>query len=108
MEVLNDMMAVFGYITAAGAALGVIWKGYKLLRSPSDKNSEKIAEHDRQIADLYKRSEKDYTSINEIKSLQSAMCQALIALVDHELTGNNNDGLKKTKEDLIKKLTVSS
>ena len=46
-------------------------------------------------------------AINDIKEAQSILCQGLIALIDSRLTGNNEENLKKTKDDMIKYLAHS-
>ena len=37
--------------------------------------------------------------------MQSLLCQGMIALIDNRITGNNIEGLKKTKEAMIKHLS---
>ena len=49
--------------------------------------------------------ENDYKSIQEIRDMQSLLCQGMIALIDNRITGNNIEGLKKTKEAMIKHLS---
>ena len=105
MDYINTTMQIFGYITASGAAVGVVLKAFKAFRKPTDNNSQKLVEHEEQIKDLKAKADNDYRAISDIKSMQSAVCQALIALIDHEITGNHIDGLKNTKKDLIKQLT---
>lgn len=105
MDYINTTMQIFGYITATGAAIGVVWKVFCVFRKPTDNNSKKLEKHEEQIKDLKAKADNDYRAISDIKSMQSAVCQALIALIDHEITGNHIDGLKNTKKDLIKQLT---
>lgn len=105
MEYINTTMQIFGYITATGAAAGVVWKAFCAFRKPTNSNSKKLEEHEEQIKDLKQKADNDYRAILDMKSMQSAVCQALIALIDHEITGNHIDGLKNTKKDLIKQLT---
>ena len=105
MEYINTTMQIFGYIAATGAAIGVVGKAFRFFRKPTDNNIQKLAEHEEQIKDLKAKADNDYRAISDIKSMQSAVCQALIALIDHEITGNHIDGLKNTKKDLIKQIT---
>lgn len=105
MEYLDTTMKIIGCITAVGAAIGVLFKLYKWIRKPSADNSTKLTEHDKAIKDLQDKAAKDYEAIQEIKTMQAGMCQALIAMMDHQITGNHVDGLKKTKRDLIKMIT---
>ena len=42
MDYINTTMQIFGYITATGAAFGVVWKLFRAFKKPSDENNKKI------------------------------------------------------------------
>ena len=107
MDYINTTMQIFGYITATGAAFGVVWKLFRAFKKPSDENSKKIVEHEEKIKELNVKADKDYAAINEIKEAQSILCQGMIALIDSRLTGNNEENLKKTKDSMIRYLAES-
>ena len=91
---LKTLLEICGGISILGGGATVIWSILKPtvnLRKRVDTLEENV--------------NKDYKSIGELKAMQASMCQALIAIIDHEITGNNIDGLKKTKSELIKKLS---
>jgi len=56
---------------------------------------------------LEKKSDNDYESIEAIKNAQSLLCQGMIAMIDAQLTGNNVENLKTTKDNMIKYLADS-
>lgn len=93
-ETINTILAVCGGISIIGGACAVIWKWVKPAVNFKDR-----------IERLEEKSDNDYEAIQRIEDMQAAMCQALIAIMDHDITGNHVEGLKKTKADLIKKLT---
>ena len=85
----------------------MIYKAYKQARKPSDDNSQKIAEHEKDIHDLKIHVESDYQSIKEIKSLQSSMGLALVRIMDHLLYGDHNTELERAKDELWELLAKS-
>lgn len=99
-------MVFCGYITTLGGALTIAYKGYKASKRPCSINEARIEEHSNDIKSLQDKSDRDYKAITEMKEMQAAQSQALIALMDHEITGNHIDGLKRTKADLIKHITT--
>lgn len=95
-KIINAILSVCGGISIIGGAAAVIWKWIR----PAVKLKDRVDA-------LEKHVKKDYDTIGEIKTMQAEMCRALIALIDHDITGNHIDGLKKTKNDLIKLITES-
>lgn len=94
MEFVNDFLAICGGISIIGGAAAVIWK-WAHPAITLNKRIETLEEH----------AKNDYKAINDIQEMQSALCQAMVALIDHEITGNQIEGLKKTKTELIKAIT---
>lgn len=94
METLNHIMVVCGWLITLGGAGTVI---YKLLH-PAFKLKNRVDKLEINV-------ENDYKSIKEIRDMQSLLCQGMIALIDNRITGNNIEGLKKTKEAMIKHLS---
>ena len=106
MDLINQIMVFCGYITTLGGALAITYKGYKASKRPCEINEGKIDAHSNDIKSLQDKADRDYKAITEMKEMQAAQSQALIALMDHEITGNHIDGLKRTKADLIKHITT--
>lgn len=94
METLNFIMVVCGWLITLGGAGTVIYK----LFHPAFKLKNRVDKLEINV-------EKDYKSIQEIRDMQSLLCQGMIALIDNRITGNNIEGLKKTKEAMIKHLS---
>ena len=105
MEYLDETMRIFGYITGSGAAVVMLYQLYKWFRKPSNDNSAKLEEHDKAIEELQHRADKNYKAIDEIKDMQSLLVRSMIELLDNRITGNNIDGLKQIKKEMLDYLT---
>lgn len=95
-EFINTVLSICGGISIIGGAIAIIWK----MVNPAVKLGKRVEV-------LEEKAEKDYTSIEDIKSAQSLLCQGMIAMIDSQLSGNNVENLKKTKDSLIKYLADS-
>lgn len=91
---INTILAICGGISIIGGAAAIVWK----LILPAVKMKGRVEQ-------LERNAKKNYEAIEEVRTMQAGMCQALIAIMDHQITGNHVDGLKKTKSDLIKMIT---
>lgn len=96
MEFINTFLAICGGISIVGGAVAIIWKAV----NPAVKLGKRVEV-------LEKKSKNDYESIEDIKSAQSLLCQGMIAMIDAQLSGNNVENLKKTKDNMIKYLADS-
>lgn len=94
MEVISVILEICGGISIIGGAGAIVWK----LILPAVKIKKRVDQ-------LERNEKKNKETIEEVKTMQAGMCQALIAIMDHQITGNHVDGLKKTKSDLIKMIT---
>lgn len=92
-DFINTFLAICGGISIVGGAGAVIWK----MCNPAVKLGNRVKV-------LEEKSQNDYEAIEDIKVAQSILCQGMIALIDSQLTGNNEENLKKTKDSMIKYL----
>lgn len=95
-EFINTFLAICGGVSIVGGAIAVIWKAV----NPAIKLGKRVEV-------LEKKADSDYASIEDIKSAQSLLCQGMIAMIDAQLSGNNVENLKKTKDSMIKYLADS-
>lgn len=106
-DFFNTILLLCGYVTAIAAAVAALYKAYKHFKKPNENFDQQLEKHDQEIKRLKEKANNDYEAINEIKDMQSLLCQAMIAMIDNRITGNNVEGLKKTKNDMIKYLADS-
>ena len=95
-DFINTILTICGGVSIVGGAVAIIWK----MVNPAVKLGKRVEV-------LEEKSDKDYASIEDIKSAQSLLCQGMIAMIDTQLTGNNVENLKKTKDSMIKYLADS-
>lgn len=95
-DFINTILAICGGISIVGGAIAIVWK----IVNPAVKLGKRVEV-------LEEKADKDYTAIEDIKSAQSLLCQGMLAMIDSQLSGNNVESLKKTKEGLIKYLADS-
>ena len=95
-DFINTILAICGGISIVGGAIAIVWK----IVNPAVKLGKRVEV-------LEEKADKDYTAIEDIKSAQSLLCQGMLAMMDSQLSGNNVESLKKTKEGLIKYLADS-
>ena len=105
-EFMKVLLAICGGITVLIGTGTAIYGVYNFFRKPSTDNSSKIAKHEEEIKDLQEKVQKDYESINEIKNMQTLLVKSMMELIDNRITGNNIEGLKKVKEEIVKYLKV--
>lgn len=87
---LADILYVAGALTAIIGAYKLVTKPYKDLVKMVSDNSKKILE-------LYEENEKN-------QKARTAELKALTAIINHQLDGNDKEGLKKTRDELTEYL----
>lgn len=93
-EVINTFLSICGGISITGGAVVMIWK----LVNPAVNLKKRVET-------LEQKADNDYKDIQDIKKMQSAVCQALVDIMDHQIYGNHTAKMEQTKKDLIKLIT---
>ena len=57
------------------------------------------------IKDIKSKIEKDYTSIRTQRDDMNLIMRSMFNLIENKITGNNIEGLKKTREELVNAMT---
>ena len=104
---LNDVMAGFGLITAAAAVWAICIKFYTWAKKPNTEQNKRLDAHEQEIADIKKTLsdhekwfEKDLKKFEAIENENHIELQALLALLEHGIDGNNVDQMQRAKETL--------
>lgn len=102
---------IWGYIIAAASALVLISNaiekviiGVKSVKAPERKRDEEIQEIKKDVADIKEKLEKDKARIDKSDDANRVTQEALLALLEHGINGNNIDQMSKAKDDLQKYL----
>ena len=75
MTTINTILAVCGGISIIGGAAAIVWK----LILPAVKMKGRVEQ-------LERNAKKNYEAIEEVKTMQASICQALIAIMNHQIT----------------------
>lgn len=90
MDTIQTILAICGGISVVGGAAAVIKKWI----APAIKLNDRVKvleEHDKN----------DFEALNEIKERDSLIMETLITMINSQITGNNIEQLKKTRDKLI-------
>lgn len=105
MEYINQFMVVCGWVITIGGAAGVIYSGYKKAKKPKDDIEKRLTAIENDVRDIKKKLQSDYSSINQNRDDMQLLMRSMFALLENKITGNNVEGLKKTRDELIEVLT---
>lgn len=81
------------YICSFIAAVWGIWKIVKEIRKPNDDLKAEVSKHTRLLDNDNKRL-KEYEESNRM------ILQCLLVIINHEITGNGIENLKRARDDL--------
>lgn len=113
-EILNTLPVIWklilgfcGMVVAVGGAAAILAR----LSAPVKELKNHVAELKRHMEDLERIHKNDQQGnlnrfdkdLKEIKLLEEAnrhLCQCMVALMDHEITGNSIERLKNAKDEL--------
>ena len=94
LETVQTILAVCGGVSVVGGAAAVIHKWI----SPAIKLSDRVAV-------LERHDKRDFDAIQEIKERDSLIMETLVTILNSQISGHNEDELKKTRDKLISYLT---
>ncbi|MBQ9567646.1 MAG: hypothetical protein IJR31_06180 [Lachnospiraceae bacterium] len=110
-DVWNIVMAVCGGIVAISAAVVVILKVIDHFKAPDKKQDERIKTLEKEVEEINirlragdSRFESDTQRVGKLESKMNKtnkiIIESLQVLIEHDIDGNNNDGLKQMKHKL--------
>lgn len=92
MEFTITSEQILGLCAFITAVFGV-YKIIKELRKPSDNLKAKVENHDRLL-------DSDNKRLKEVEESNRLILQSLLVIVNHEISGNGIEGMKKTRDEL--------
>lgn len=105
MEAINQIMMLCSWIVSIGGAATVLYGLYKHGKKPTDELEGRIDAIEKDIKDIKQKLNQDYNSINSNREDMNLLMRSMFSLIENKITGNNIDGLKKTRDELINALT---
>ncbi len=91
-----DILTVCGAISIIGGAIAIVWKSIK----PAVDLSKKVDE-------IEKEREEDMHHMVEMEKLQKQIAKTLASLINHQITGNGIDEMKKLRDELLSSIIDS-
>lgn len=100
MEVLQTILSVCGGISIIGGAAAVVWKFIRpaALFSKRVKTLEdNAAKHEK---DSFEKIKKIEETLDDMENAQRQTMRILLSMLNHEITGNGVDEMKKIRDEL--------
>lgn len=85
----EEILYLCGFI----AAVWGVWKIIKEVRKPNEDLKSLVKEHERKI-------EEDENRLKEYEDTNQMVLKCLLAIINHEITGNGVERMKKLRDDL--------
>lgn len=88
-----------------GGAAAVLSGAYKKYKKPTSDLERRINVMEADIKDIKQKLNNDYESISNNRNDMNLLMRSMFGLIENKITGNNIDGLKKIRDELIKTIT---
>lgn len=99
-DVVTIILAICGGISVIGAAAVYIGKAVGWIRKPEHRQDEILKDHEQRITVLETKTDKDYVSITELQKEMSMILRAVVAIMKHEINGNDTADLKQAQREI--------
>lgn len=99
-DAVTLILACCGGISCIGAAAVYIGKAVGWIRQPEHRQDEILKNHETRITTLEAKTDKDYVSITELQKEMSMILRAVVAIMKHEINGNDTEALKQTQKEI--------
>lgn len=93
---MSDLTTTLNTILYICGAVATIWGAYKVIKEvkkPNDDLKETVRKHE-----VYLKN--DEAEIREIKEGNKVICRSIMTMINHELTGNDINNMKKMRDEL--------
>lgn len=91
-----DFTITSGQIMGVCGLAASLWGVYKIiveLKKPSDDLKKKVESHEQKL-------DSDNERLKYIEQSNKMILQSLLVIINHDITGNGNEALKSTRDDL--------
>lgn len=102
--VVGGILALAGFINTIGTSVEKISKAVKAAKAPHDELSEDVHKLLEWKKDVDRKLGNDQTALKTLHDGNQAIFQALLALLDHGIDGNNIKQMEDAKTNIINNL----
>jgi len=99
-DAVTLILACCGGISVIGAAAVYIGKAVGWIRKPEHRQDEILQDHEKRITTLESKTDKDYVSIQGLQEEMAMVLKAVVAIMKHEINGNDTESLKKVQREI--------
>lgn len=99
-DIISLFLAFCGGVSILGAALVYIAKAIGWIRKPEHRQDEQLKDHETRITRLEEKTDNDYDDIKKLQAEVKMVLKATLAIMKHEIDGNNTADLTKTRDDI--------
>lgn len=102
---IDNILYFAGIIVTVGAALGYIAKWTKPLKDALKSLEEKaekseVEELEKRVEQIEQYQKQQFSQLQTVETATEKICKCVLAITDHELTGNSVDKLRKAKDEM--------
>lgn len=93
----------WGWILSAAAAIVALAKAWEIVRkalNPSADLRDMLNKHDNQLKADFDRLNALEQEMKESRKAEAVMCRALFAQINHELSGNDVEILRQSRDEM--------
>lgn len=112
MELITQILAICGAISVVGGAVAVLSGWYKSWKAPKQKQDNRIEQIEKRITNIEtsitginQKLDNDYKNIRNTRDDMNLLMRSMFNLIENKITGNNIEGLKKTRDELVNAMT---
>lgn len=92
----ETILWILGGIITIGGATAVISRWL----APFRKMKEEISSLREEVATLRGYQNGDHDRLKDVETGNEKICKCVLAIINHELTGNSVDGMKKARDEM--------
>lgn len=98
--IIQLFLAFCGGISCLGAALAYIAKAIGWIKKPEIAQNEILDNHEKRITKLEEQTKDDYDDIKKLQKEVKMVLKAVVAIMKHEIDGNNKSDLEKVQGEI--------
>lgn len=99
-QCIQLMLAFCAGISCLGAALAYIARAIGWIRKPEQTQNDMLKDHEQRIKNLEADAKKDYNEIEKLQDEMKLVLRAVVAIMKHELDGNNTKDMAEVQHDI--------
>ena len=102
---MEKFIILCGWISTIAGTGTTIYNLYIKYKKPVKDLEDRMSNLEEEVKDIKRKLDNDYSSIRSNREDMNLLMRSLFCLIENKLTGNNVEGLKKTRDALINALT---